>query len=109
MADPYASYVADGWQPRLVVRAGEGTPLAVVAACPIVAGNKGVWEATLRRRARRAAVASVEDQFQDIAEETEAKAGAVDCTTEEYVEGLKTIIGQLKSAMSAAEEDLEDD
>jgi hypothetical protein len=46
----------------------------------------------------------LEQKFQQIAEDLLAETGNVDCSPEEYREGLHMIIDDLKMAISASEE-----
>lgn len=48
----------------------------------------------------------IEEMFQEIADEAQERADAIDCPKEDYVEGLKLIISQLRSSLEAAEEEL---
>ena len=43
-----------------------------------------------------------EEQFQEIADEADEKASAIDCSKEDYREGLQLIITRLQTSLEAA-------
>ncbi len=49
---------------------------------------------------------SVDDQFEEIAQEMSSKASAVKCSIPEYIQGLKYIIDSLEVSIEWAEQDL---
>lgn len=49
---------------------------------------------------------TADEQFEELASRVVQEASAIDCGLEDYIAGLDTIIGELKMAKVAAQEDV---
>jgi hypothetical protein len=52
---------------------------------------------------------SVQKEFDEIADETQSRCDSVECSKENYLEGLETVISMLESAADCTREELRRD